>query len=86
MKTRFEHFFKQRKGLAYIVLFSCIFLLVFVIPKIFFSLDSAGKKFFWATFIPTAGIFIYLLYPRQKKKTSSEEKVESPPMMILSMP
>lgn len=68
MKARFEQFFKQRMGLAIAILLFAVLTLVFVMPKIYSSLDEGSKKTYWGTFLLSLGIIMFLFFGRKSKK------------------
>jgi len=79
MRARFEEFVKRRRGLAVAILLFLVFALVFVMPKIFFSLEVNAKKMFWGTFLASFGIIMFTFFGRKSKKSDpSKRKVESP--------
>lgn len=80
MKEQFGNYFQQRKGLALIVLLLCIFVLGFLVPRIFSTIDASGKKIYWITFLLSFGSLMYLLFGSKKKKETapSKEKLAVP--------
>lgn len=79
MRAQLEQFFKQRKGLAVATLLLSVFILVFVMPKIFFSLELRAKGLFCGCFLLSFGIFMFLFDSRHKKDDSLKEKAEAHP-------
>ncbi len=76
MRVRFEQFFKQRMGLAIAILFFAVLTLVFVMPKIYSSLDESSKKTYWGTFLLSFGIIMFVFFGRKfKKEAPPKEKV-----------
>ena len=76
MRAQLEHFFKRHMGLAITILFFAVFTLVFVIPKIFFSLEPAAKKMFFGTFLLSFEIIMFIfLGPKYKNESASKEKI-----------
>jgi|GEM_PF-3414230 hypothetical protein len=76
MRARFEQFFKQRMGLAMTILLLIVLMFVFVIPKIYFSLDEGSKKMYWSTFLLSFGIIMFVFFGRKsKKETLPQAKV-----------
>jgi hypothetical protein len=68
MRVRLEQFFKQRRGLAWAILLLTIFALVFVIPKIYFSIDANAKKMFWGTLLLSFGIIMFVFFGQKPQK------------------
>ncbi len=76
MRARFEQFFKHRLGLAVAILLFAVLTLVFVMPKIYFSLDESSKKTYWGTFLLGFGIIMFVFFGRKsKKETPTQAKV-----------
>lgn len=80
MRAQIEQFFKQRKGLAIVILLLSVSMLVFVMPKIFFSLEPRAKGLFCGCFLLSLGIFMFLFDSRRKKDDSPIEKTQSLPI------
>lgn len=79
MRARFEQFFKNRLGLAIAILLLAVLMLVFVVPKIYFSLDEGNKKTYWVTFLLSFGIIMLVFFGRKSKKEASPQvKVVEP--------
>lgn len=76
MKARLEEFVKQRKGLAVAILLFLIFVLVFMIPKIYFSLESSSRKMFWGTFLVSFGVIMFVFFGRRSKKNNPPKTIE----------
>jgi hypothetical protein len=67
-KYKREQFFKQRIGLAIAVLLFAILMLVFVMPKIYFSLDENSKNAYWGAFLFSFGILVLIFFGQKSKK------------------
>jgi hypothetical protein len=78
MRAQLEQFFKQHRGLAFVILALLIFLLIFIVPKIFFSLGSADRNMFWRYFIISFGACMLIFFSRQKKTSSPTVTTELP--------
>lgn len=83
MKEQLESLAKNRKGLAIGIVLLLTFGLVFVVPKVFVSLEPGGKKMFWVSFAVSFGIMMLLLFPKKKEEASSKKK-EKPVSSSLS--
>lgn len=57
--------------------------LIFVAPKVFFSLEQGGKKMFWVSFVLSFGDTMLLLFSK-KKKEAPPEKLEKSATSSLS--
>lgn len=68
MRDRLEQFFKHRMGLAIAILLFAVLTLVFVMPKIYSSLDESSKKTYWGTFLLSFGIIMFVFFGRKSKK------------------
>ncbi len=76
MRGQLERFFRRRRGLAIAVLIFAISALVFVVPKMYFSLDQSSKKMYWGSFLFSLGIFGFIFFgPKSKKEASPQEKI-----------
>lgn len=82
MKERLEQFFNHRMGLAITLLLCAIFTLIFVIPKVFLSLDQNSKKFFWGTFLFCFGILMFFLTSKKKQGDAVQEKTKPVPTSL----
>ena len=55
-------------GLAIGILLFAVLTLVFVMPKIYSSLDEGSKKMYWGTFLLSFGIILFVFFSRKSKK------------------
>lgn len=83
MRSRLEHFLKGHKRLAIAILLFAVCVLAFVIPKIFFSLESGGKTTFLGTFLLCFGSIMFVFFgSKVKKVTSAKKKPSSHPATL----
>lgn len=87
MRARLEQFFKQRMGLAIVILLLAVLTLVFVMPKIYSSLDEGSKKTYWGTFLISFGIIMFVFFGRKSAKNAPiKEKIKEKPAELSSAP
>ncbi len=77
MKIWVEQFFKQHKGLAIAALVLVISMVIFLISKIFLSLDFLTIGLFCGFLLFSSGIIIFWLGSKSKKDESFRKKTES---------
>ncbi len=77
MKAQLEALAKNRRGLAIAIVLLAAFGLVFVVPKVFVSLEPGGKKMFWLSLAVSFGAMMVLLFPK-KKEEAAPKKQEKP--------
>jgi len=76
----FEEFFKRHIRLTITFLFLGVFILVFVMPKAYFGLDSNAKKIFFGIFLASFGIIMFIFFGRKSRENeSTKKKIKSTP-------
>lgn len=83
MKEQLEALAKNRRGLAITIVLLATFGLVFVVPKVFASLEPGGRKIFWLSFAVSFGAMMALLFPK-KKEVAPPKKQKKPVSSSLS--
>ena len=79
MRDQLKRFFKQHRSMAYALLGVSIFLLIFVMPKVFLSLEPSGRQAFLVFFVLALLICTVLFSVSIKNDPPIEAKLQKFP-------